>query len=44
MVSINELNKLADKFGIDKVKMRYSNLKVENYALEWLEIKKRVFG
>lgn len=41
-LSMNEFNMLADKFGIDKVKMRYSNLKIESFALEWLTIKKRV--
>ncbi len=43
-LSMSEFNMLVDKFGIDKVKMRYSNLKVENFALEWLAIRKKVLG
>lgn len=44
VIPMNEFNILADKFGIDKVKMHYSNLKIENSALEWFTIKEKVFG
>lgn len=44
VISMNEFNMFADKFGIEKVKMHYSNLKIGNSALEWLTIKEKVFG